>query len=41
MLDMKSGETVTDYLGRVMVIANVMQNTGGDMSEVKNIEKVL
>ncbi|XP_023763637.1 uncharacterized protein LOC111912134 [Lactuca sativa] len=40
-LEMKFGETVTDYLGRVMVIANDMRNAGEDMSEVKIIKKVL
>nr|GEX59620.1 hypothetical protein [Tanacetum cinerariifolium] len=41
MLEMKARETVTDYLRRVMVIANDMQNADEDMSDVKIIEKVL
>ncbi|GJV61500.1 retrovirus-related pol polyprotein from transposon TNT 1-94 [Tanacetum coccineum] len=41
MLEMKDGETVIDYLGRVMVIANDMRNAGEDMSDVKIVEKVL
>ncbi|KAI3501210.1 hypothetical protein L1887_29073 [Cichorium endivia] len=40
-LEMKAGETVTDYLGRVMVIANDMRNAGEDMEDVKIVEKVL
>ncbi|KAL4581072.1 hypothetical protein LXL04_017280 [Taraxacum kok-saghyz] len=40
-LEMKGGETVTDYLGRVMVISNDMRNAGEDMSDVKIVEKVL
>ncbi|GKA89060.1 hypothetical protein Tco_0810872 [Tanacetum coccineum] len=41
MLEMKAGETVIDFLGRVMVIANDMRNAGEDMSDVKIVEKVL
>ncbi|GJZ06778.1 retrovirus-related pol polyprotein from transposon TNT 1-94 [Tanacetum coccineum] len=41
MLEMKAGETVTDYLGCVMVIANDMRNAGEDMSDVKIVEKVI
>lgn len=38
---MKTEETVTEYLGRVMVVANDMQNAGEDMTNVKIVEKVL
>lgn len=40
MLEMKAGETVTDYLSRVMVISNDLRNAGEDMSDVKIIENV-
>ncbi|XP_022042121.1 uncharacterized protein LOC110944782 [Helianthus annuus] len=40
-LEMKEGESVTDYFSRVMVISNNMQNCGEDMTEVKVVEKVL
>ncbi|GJT27320.1 hypothetical protein Tco_0907595 [Tanacetum coccineum] len=40
MLEMKAGETVIDFLGRVMVIANDMRNAGEDMSDVKIVEKL-
>ncbi|MFS7989867.1 putative RNA-directed DNA polymerase [Helianthus anomalus] len=41
MPEMKTGETVTEYLGRVMIIANDMRNSGEDMPDVKIVEKVL
>lgn len=41
ILEMKVGETVTNYFGRVMVISNDMCNVGEDMSDVKIVEKVL
>lgn len=40
-LEMKIGETVTDYFGRVMVTANDMRNCGEDMKDVKIVEKIL
>ncbi|XP_076934394.1 uncharacterized protein LOC143600652 [Bidens hawaiensis] len=40
-LEMKSGESVNEYMGRVMVTANDMRNFGDDMSDVKIVEKVL
>ncbi|KAL4567103.1 hypothetical protein LXL04_022677 [Taraxacum kok-saghyz] len=40
-LEIKTGETVTDYLGRVMVVSNDMWNPGENMSDVKIVEKVL
>lgn len=41
ILGMKQGESVNDYFGRVMVIANDMRNFGEDMKDVKIVEKVL
>ncbi|KAJ0737299.1 putative RNA-directed DNA polymerase [Helianthus annuus] len=41
VLEMKTGECVIDYLGRVMVIANEMRACGDDMTDVKIVEKVL
>ncbi|KAI3748357.1 hypothetical protein L6452_11377 [Arctium lappa] len=40
-LEMKMGESVTDYFGRVMVITNDMRNCGEDMDDVKIVEKIL
>ncbi|XP_024973951.1 uncharacterized protein LOC112512303 [Cynara cardunculus var. scolymus] len=41
VLEMKGGESVTDYFGRVLVIANDMRNYGEDMDEVKVVENIL
>ncbi|XP_076935222.1 uncharacterized protein LOC143601799 [Bidens hawaiensis] len=41
VLEMKTGETVTDYLGRVMVIANEMRSCGDVMTDVTIVEKIL
>ncbi|XP_024976241.1 uncharacterized protein LOC112514141 [Cynara cardunculus var. scolymus] len=41
VLMMKNGESVTDYFGRVMVIANEMRNCGEHMEDVKIVEKIL
>lgn len=41
MLEMKTGETVTEYIGRVMVIENDMRSSGEDMPDVKIVEKIL
>lgn len=41
ILGMKQGESVNDYFGRVMVIANDMRNFGEDMTDVKIVEKIL
>lgn len=41
ILGMKQGESVNDYFGRVMVIANDMRNYGEDMDDVKIVEKIL
>ncbi|KAM7485656.1 hypothetical protein LguiA_001665 [Lonicera macranthoides] len=41
LLEMKVGETITDYVSRVMVVANDMRNCGEDMPDVKIVEKIL
>ena len=41
VLEMKIGESVTDYFFRVMVVANDMRNYGEDMQDVKIVEKIL
>lgn len=41
VLAMKQGESVNDYFGRVMTIANDMRNCGEDMTDVKIVEKIL
>ncbi|CAM8920257.1 unnamed protein product [Rhodiola kirilowii] len=41
LLEMKVGDTVTDYFSRVMSIANDMRNYGEDMQDVKIVEKIL
>lgn len=41
LLEMKLGESVTDYFGIVMVVANDMRNCGDDMPDVKIVEKIL
>ncbi|KAD5316822.1 hypothetical protein E3N88_16768 [Mikania micrantha] len=41
ILEMKEGESVTDYVGRVMITANEMRNFGEEMTDVKIVEKVL
>ncbi|XP_076885829.1 uncharacterized protein LOC143535478 [Bidens hawaiensis] len=38
---MKTGESITDYLGRVMVIANEMRSCGDVMTDVTIVEKIL
>ncbi|XP_024966042.1 uncharacterized protein LOC112506260 [Cynara cardunculus var. scolymus] len=40
-LEMKMGESVTEYFGRVMVTTNDMRNCGEDMNDVKIVEKIL
>lgn len=40
-LEMKIGESVNDYFGRVMETKNDMRNYGEDMDYVKIIEKIL
>lgn len=41
VLEMKQGESINDYFGRVMTIANDMRNYGEDVSDVKIVEKIL
>lgn len=41
MLEMKIGESVTDYFGKVMLVANDMRNLRENMSDMKIIEKIL
>lgn len=41
LLEMKTGESVTDYFSRVMVVANDMRNCGDDMQDVKVVEKIM
>jgi len=41
VLDMKLGESVTDYFGRVMLVANDMRNLGKNMFDVKIVETIL
>jgi hypothetical protein len=40
-LEMKTGESVTDYFGRVMTTGNEMRNSGEDMPDIKIVEKIL
>ncbi|XP_076929979.1 uncharacterized protein LOC143594598 [Bidens hawaiensis] len=40
-LEMREGEGITDYFGRVMTVANDMRNFGEDMPDVKIVEKIL
>ncbi|XP_076918038.1 uncharacterized protein LOC143578300 [Bidens hawaiensis] len=40
-LEMKEGETITEYLSKVRIIANNMTSCGEDMGEVKVVEKIL
>lgn len=41
ILEMKIGETITDYFSRVMVVANNIRNLGEDMPDSKVVEKIL
>lgn len=41
LLEMRPGETINDYFGRVMVVSNDMRNCGEDMPDVKIVEKIL
>ncbi|CAM8913065.1 unnamed protein product [Rhodiola kirilowii] len=40
-LEMKPGESITNYFGRVMCTANDMRNNGANMGDVKIVEKIL
>jgi hypothetical protein len=41
VLAMKQDESITDYFGRVMTVANDMRNYGEDVNDVKIVEKIL
>lgn len=41
LLEMKEGDTITDYFSKVMVVANDMRNLGEDMPDSKVVEKIL
>ncbi|CAL5202931.1 unnamed protein product [Lathyrus oleraceus] len=41
VLTMKHGESINDYFGRVMTVANDTRNYGEDVSDVKIVEKIL
>lgn len=41
MLQMKNGETVTDYFARILTVANKMRIHGDRMEDVTVIEKIL
>ncbi|CAL1397608.1 unnamed protein product [Linum trigynum] len=41
LLEMKEGESITDYFGRVMIVANSMRNCGEDLTDVQIVEKIL
>ncbi|CAL1399684.1 unnamed protein product [Linum trigynum] len=41
VLEMKEGEALAAYFSRVIVVANDMRNCGGDMPDVKVVEKIL
>lgn len=38
---MKTGESVNDYVSRVMLVANDIRNAGEDMQDVKIVKKIL
>ncbi|XP_042022904.1 uncharacterized protein LOC121770190 [Salvia splendens] len=41
LLEMKNGESISNYFTRVMMVANDMRNNGDDMQDVKIVEKIL
>ncbi|KAL1221312.1 hypothetical protein V5N11_002154 [Cardamine amara subsp. amara] len=41
LLEMKNGESISDYFTRVMVVSNDMRNCGDDMQDVKIVEKIM
>lgn len=41
VLEMKTRESVIEYIGRVMVVSNNMRSPGKPMSDVKIVEKIL
>lgn len=40
-LEMKEGESINEYFGRVMTTSHEMKNYGEDMNDVKVVEKIL
>lgn len=40
-LEMKIGESVAEYIARVMIVTNSVRNHGEDMADVKVVEKIL
>ncbi|XP_024976326.1 uncharacterized protein LOC112514226 [Cynara cardunculus var. scolymus] len=40
-LEMKVGESISDYFGRVMNVSNDTRNCGEDLEDVKIVEKLL
>ena len=41
VLEMREGDTITEYFSRVMVVANDIRNLGEDMPDAKVVEKIL
>lgn len=41
MLEMKDGDSITEYFLRVMVVANDMRNLGKDMPDAKIVKTIL
>lgn len=41
VLEMKEGETISEYFSRVMLVVNDMRNLGEEMSDSKVVEKIL
>ncbi|KAL4567941.1 hypothetical protein LXL04_023537 [Taraxacum kok-saghyz] len=41
IIEMKTGETIPEYFGRVLTISNQMRSNGEEMTDVKIVEKIL
>ena len=41
LLEMQGGETITDYFGRVVVVANSMRYCGEHLTDAQIVEKIL
>lgn len=41
VLEMKEGETISEYFSRVMLVVNDMRNLGEEMSDSKVVENIL
>ncbi|XP_076925564.1 uncharacterized protein LOC143588456 [Bidens hawaiensis] len=41
ILEMKNGETIPEYFGRVLTISNLMKSNGEEMTDTKILEKIL